>query len=112
METSHENGGFLSRSKSWDRGHINLRKLRKDKEDKTMIKRLFKIKRYFHVSYIGEGASGLFYGCINIEVEDGKYMNRFSAINNIEKYTSAMKSCVINSIVEISKNDYKNWTQL
>lgn len=77
-----------------------------------MFKRLFKIKRYFIVSYTFKNGDN---GFINVINNAGEYTNKFWIQNML---TEELKSkhdvgdvgnIVINNIIELSKKDYMDF---
>jgi hypothetical protein len=72
---------------------------------------MFKRKRYFLVSYTALTVGGGYpvNGSSNIEVTNG-FPKRCEVIEFIETgINSPIKDIVINSLMEISKKDYKRW---
>lgn len=66
-----------------------------------MIKRIFKIKRYFIVSYNFQSDKGNGFGCFAFENKNGKFPNR----NEMERFLG-FKNLAPISILEVCKKDY------
>lgn len=78
-----------------------------------MFKRLFKIKRYFIVSYSFKNGNG-FIEFINTK---GNYISKKYIIDYLSKYfkendTHDFGNIVIDNITELSKRDYKDFMSL
>lgn len=74
----------------------------------NLIKRLFKINRYFIVSYIGSNSHISATGSCEVINNKGRFLNQ-KTIENVLAKNHNFNTVVFTNIIEISQRDYSDY---